>query len=162
MGIVQRFDENGNPINIFGVRVNEPTINRFTAAMKCNECGIASRTRSCFRRLRRCSSLQSGESGCEIYPDTRPRRSAVVGASLVRDTRERCERGLLPNRRDPEEAAGRSRRDPFRLTGDATRGSFSVLIMRWRCDSWVAIVLQPLPNNLSHVLQTEQLQHQLA
>ncbi|HEX6284840.1 MAG TPA: POTRA domain-containing protein, partial [Pyrinomonadaceae bacterium] len=34
MGIVQRLDEEGNPIDIFGDRVNEPTINRFTAAIE--------------------------------------------------------------------------------------------------------------------------------
>src|SRR5215213_4707076 len=34
MGIVQRLEEEGNPINIFGVQVNEPTINRFTATVE--------------------------------------------------------------------------------------------------------------------------------
>ena len=34
MGIVQRLDEDGNPIDIFGNQVNEPTINRFTAAVE--------------------------------------------------------------------------------------------------------------------------------
>ena len=34
MGIVQRLDEDGNPIDIFGNQVNEPTINRFTAAIE--------------------------------------------------------------------------------------------------------------------------------
>ena len=34
MGIVQRLDEDGNPIDIFGERINEPTINRFTAALE--------------------------------------------------------------------------------------------------------------------------------
>jgi hypothetical protein len=34
MGIVQRLDEDGNPIDEFGATVNEPTINRFTAAIE--------------------------------------------------------------------------------------------------------------------------------
>src|SRR5215813_8118254 len=33
-GIVQRLDEKGNPIDIFGAGVKEPTINRFTAALE--------------------------------------------------------------------------------------------------------------------------------
>ena len=33
-GIVQRLDEDGNPVDEFGVRVNEPTINRFTVAVE--------------------------------------------------------------------------------------------------------------------------------
>ena len=34
MGIVQRLDEEGNALDEFGVRVKEPTINRFTATIE--------------------------------------------------------------------------------------------------------------------------------
>ena len=106
MGIVQRLDEDGNPINIFGERVNEPTINRFTAAVETQRV-LDRRSRTIvFGRLSyedvRLFNLESLVVRPILEPD-RKVRLAKIGASFVRDTRERCERGLLARSIDDDD-----------------------------------------------------------
>ena len=128
MGIVQRLDEKGNAIDIFGARVNEPTINRFTAAVETQRI-LDRKTRSIvFGRLSyedvRLYNLQSLVVRPILEPD-RKVRLARIGASFVRDTRERCEKGLLARSfADDDEQPGKPREICRYNQLDATRGSF--------------------------------------
>ena len=103
MGIVQRLDEDGNPIDIFGDRVNEPTINRFTAAVETQRVLDRSTRTIVFGRLSyedvRIFNLESLVVRPILEPDRRI-RLARIGASFVRDTRERCEKGLFARHLD--------------------------------------------------------------
>ena len=127
MGIVQRLDEKGNAIDIFGARVHEPTINRFTAALETQRV-LDRKTRSIiFARYSyedvRLLNLESLVVRPILEPDRRIRLSRF-GASFVRDTRERCERGLLARSRDEDEELG-GRGEICRYNQlDATRGEF--------------------------------------
>jgi outer membrane protein insertion porin family len=96
-GIVQRLDENGNPVDQFGASTSEPTINRFTVTAETQrELEAKSRT-IVFARYSyedvRLFNLESLLIRPVLDPD-RAIRLSRVGASLVRDTRERCERTL--------------------------------------------------------------------
>jgi outer membrane protein insertion porin family len=128
MGIVQRLDEKGNAIDIFGARVNEPTINRFTAAVETQRV-LDRKTRSIiFGRLSyedvRLYNLESLVVRPILEPD-RKVRLARIGASFVRDTRERCEKGLLArSQRDEDEQPGKPGEICRYNQLDATRGSF--------------------------------------
>jgi outer membrane protein insertion porin family len=127
MGIVQRLDEEGNAINIFGERVNEPTINRFTAALETQRV-LDHKTRTIvFGRVSyedvRLYNLESLVVRPILEPDKKV-RLARIGASFVRDTRERCERGLLPTRLDDDEHPGEPGEVCRYNQVDATRGSF--------------------------------------
>ena len=129
MGIVQRLDEEGNPINIFGERVNEPTINRFTAALETQRV-LDRKTRTIvFGRVSyedvRLYNLESLVVRPILEPDKKVRISRI-GASFVRDTRERCERGLLPARStdDDDERPGAPGEVCRYNQVDATRGGF--------------------------------------
>ncbi|HZI59827.1 MAG TPA: POTRA domain-containing protein [Pyrinomonadaceae bacterium] len=129
MGIVQRLDEDGNPINIFGERVNEPTINRFTAALETQRVLDRATRTIVFGRVSyedvRLYNLESLVVRPILEPD-RKVRLARIGASLVRDTRERCERGLLPARAiddDDERSGGPGEVCRYNQV-DATRGGF--------------------------------------
>jgi outer membrane protein insertion porin family len=128
MGIVQRLDEHGNAIDIFGARVNEPTINRFTAAVETQRV-LDRKTRSIvFGRLSyedvRLYNLESLVVRPILEPD-RKVRLARIGASFVRDTRERCEKGLLARSlSDEDEQRGKPGEICRYNQIDATRGSF--------------------------------------
>ncbi len=127
MGIVQRLDEDRNPIDIFGVRVHEPTINRFTAAVETQRV-LDKKTRSIvFGRLSyedvRLFNLESLVVRPILEPD-RKVRLARIGASFVRDTRERCERGLLTRGQDDDETPGTPGEVCRYNQVDATRGGF--------------------------------------
>src|SRR6185369_11195577 len=109
MGIVQRLDEKGNAIDIFGARVNEPTINRFTAAVETQRV-LDRKTRSIiFGRFSyedvRLFNLESLVVRPILEPDSKI-RLARIGVSFVRDTRERCERGLLGRSVDDDDQPG--------------------------------------------------------
>lgn len=129
MGIVQRLDEEGNPIDIFGVRINEPTINRFTAALETQRVLDRDTRTIVFGRISyedvRLYNLESLVVRPILEPD-RKVRLARIGASFVRDTRERCERGLLPARSldDDDERPGEPGEVCRYNQVDATRGSF--------------------------------------
>ena len=125
-GIVQRVDEEGNPIDIFGNQVGDPTINRFTAALQTQRV-LDRKTRSIvFARYSyedvRLYNLESLVVRPILEPDDKVRLSKL-GASFVRDTRERCERGLL-GRIDEDEEPGAPGEVCRYNQVDATRGSF--------------------------------------
>ena len=128
MGIVQRLDEDGNAIDIFGARVNEPTINRFTAAVETQRV-LDRRTRTIlFGRFSyedvRLFNLESLVVRPILEPD-RKIRLARLGASFVRDTRQRCERGLLSRSLDDDDEVPGGTGEVCRYNQvDATRGGF--------------------------------------
>src|SRR6185503_9803199 len=127
MGIVQRLDEKGNPLDEFGARVKEPTINRFTATIETQRV-LNKKTHSIvFARYSyedvRLFNLQSLLIKPILQPD-RAVRLSRFGASFVRDTRERCERGLLGMVRNPDEETGAPGEICRYNQLDATRGSF--------------------------------------
>jgi len=127
MGIVQRLDEDGNPIDIFGDRVNEPTINRFTATVETQRV-LDRKTRTIvFGRFSyedvRLFNLESLVVRPILEPD-RKIRLARFGASFVRDTRERCEKGLLARSIDDDDQPGAAGEVCRYNQVDATRGGF--------------------------------------
>jgi len=129
MGIVQRLDSEGNPLDEFGAQVKEPTINRFTATIETQRV-ISRKTRSSlFARYSyedvRLFNLESLVAQPILQPDSRIRLSRF-GASYVRDTRERCERGLLGAVRtmDDESESGAPGEICRYNQLDATRGDF--------------------------------------
>ena len=146
MGIVQRVDEDGNPIDIFGNQVNEPTINRFTAALETQRV-LDRRTRTIvFGRFSyedvRLFNLESLVVRPILEPDDKIRLSKF-GVSLVRDTRERCERGLLERSRDDDDLEPGGPGEVCRYNQvDATRGGFLNLDY--------ALALRQLGGNISY------------
>jgi len=146
-GIVQRVDEDGNPIDIFGVRVPEPTINRFTVALETQRV-LDLKTKSIiFARYSyedvRLFNLESLVVRPILEPDRKVRLSKL-GVSFVRDTRERCERGLLGVHRatDDDESAGAPGEVCRYNQVDATRGDFLSVDY--------AVSLQQLGGNISY------------
>lgn len=144
MGIVQRLDEEGNPLDEFGREVKEPTINRFTLALETRRV-LNQKTRSIvFARYSyedvRLFNLQSLLIRPILQPD-RGVRLSRFGASFVRDTRERCERGLLGAIRNPDDETGAPGEICRYNQLDATRGDF------FNVD--YAVALRQLGGNLS-------------
>lgn len=128
MGIVQRLDEEGNPIDIFGNQINEPTINRFTAALETQRILDRDTRTIIFARYSyedvRLFNLESLVVRPILEPDRKVRLSRL-GVSFVRDTRERCEKGLLArSQRDDDEQPGRPGEICRYNQLDATRGGF--------------------------------------
>jgi hypothetical protein len=127
-GIVQRLDEDGNPIDEFGARVSEPTINRFTVAVETQRI-LDRRTHTIvFARYAyedvRLFNLQSLLIRPILQPD-RAIRLSRFGGSFVRDTRERCERGLIGTARAADGAEPGAPGEICRYNQvDATRGDF--------------------------------------
>jgi len=106
-GIVQRVDEHGNPIDVFGNKVGDPSINRFIFSIQTQR-GVNEKTRSViFGRYAyedvRLFNLESLVVKAVLIPD-RVVRISRLGVSFVRDTRERCETGIPSS---PEEASSR-------------------------------------------------------
>ncbi|MCB1022773.1 MAG: hypothetical protein KDB79_00185, partial [Acidobacteria bacterium] len=92
-GIVQRIDENGNPIDEFGNAAGDPTINRFTISAETNRT-ISEKDRSIlFVKYRfedvRLYNFESLLIKDLLRPDARIRISGF-GATFVRDTRKNC------------------------------------------------------------------------
>jgi outer membrane protein insertion porin family len=92
-GIVQRIDEEGNPIDEFGNETGDPTINRFTLSAETSRT-ISVKNRSIlFVRFRfedvRLFNIESLLIRDLLLPDSRIRTSGF-GATFVRDTRENC------------------------------------------------------------------------
>ncbi len=129
MGIVQRLDDKGNPIDIFGNRISEPTINRFTAAVETQRVLDKKSHTIVFARYSyedvRLYNLQSLVVQPILQPDKAVRLSRI-GGSLVRDTRERCELGLFgATRRESDDQEPGARGEVCRYNQiDATRGDF--------------------------------------
>lgn len=144
MGIVQRLDENGNPIDDFGEVVGEPTINRFTVVAETQRV-LDHKTRTIvFARYSyedvRLFNLQSLLIKPILQPD-RAIRLSRFGGSFVRDTRERCERALLGVRGIDDEQPGAAGEVCRYNQVDATRGDFLTLDY--------AVALRQLGGNLS-------------
>jgi outer membrane protein assembly factor BamA len=123
---VQRVDEHGNPIDVFGNKVGEPTINRFTFAAETQR-AVNEKTRSVFFARYayedvRLFNLESLVVKAVLIPD-RVVRISRFGASFIRDTRERCEVGI-PN--SPDEASTRSGEVCRYNQTDPTQGDFLV------------------------------------
>jgi outer membrane protein insertion porin family len=94
-GIVQRIDEEGNPIDQFGMRTGDPTINRFTFTAETQRT-ISKASRSLvFMRYRyedvRLINFESLLIADLLRPDEKVRISGF-GITFVRDTRENCSR----------------------------------------------------------------------
>ena len=92
-GIVQRVDADGNPIDDFGVKTGDPTINRFTLSAETSRT-ISQKSRSIlFLRYRyqdvRLFKIDSLLIKDLLLPDAKIRTSGF-GATFVRDTRENC------------------------------------------------------------------------
>lgn len=92
-GIVQRIDENGNPIDEFGADAGSPTINRLTFTAETNRT-INRKSRSIlFVRYRfedvRLFNIESLLVKDLLRPDAKVRISGF-GATFVRDTRKNC------------------------------------------------------------------------
>lgn len=92
-GIVQRVDENGDPIDEFGNPAGDPTLNRLRATIETNRTiSLKDRSLVFFRyrfedaRLFNLSSLLIKEL---LIPDSRIRISGF-GVTYVRDTRRNC------------------------------------------------------------------------
>jgi len=123
-GIVQRIDENGNPIDEFGNRTGSPTINRLTLSAETSRT-VSVKNRSIFFvrykfedvRLFNVESLLIRDL---LLPDAKIRTSGF-GATFVRDTRENCAiRYTLLEIISKGEVG-----DPCRYSpGDPTRGEY--------------------------------------
>ena len=92
-GIVQRVDEDGNPIDEFGAETSDPTIHRFTVSAETSRT-ISQKNRSIlFVRYRyqdvRLYNIQSLLIRDLLLPDAKIRTSGF-GATFVRDTRQDC------------------------------------------------------------------------
>jgi outer membrane protein assembly factor BamA len=126
-GIVQRVDVDGNPLNDFLQVVSEPTINRFTAAIETQRVLNPKTHSAVFLRYSyddvRLFNLESLLVKPVLFPDRKIRLSRL-GVSYVRDTREKCERGLLGTIRNPEEETGAPGEICRYNQFDATRGDF--------------------------------------
>jgi outer membrane protein insertion porin family len=144
LGIVQRLDDKGNALDDALGRVKEPTINRFTAAIETQRVLSTKNHSALFARYSyedvRLFNLQSLLIKPLLQPD-RAVRLSKFGASYVRDTRERCERGLLGTVRNPDEETGAPGEICRYNQLDATRGSF------FNVD--YAVALRQLGGNLS-------------
>ena len=92
-GIVQRIDENGNPIDIFGNQTGDPTINRLTLTAETQRT-ISRKNRSIlFLRYRfedvRLFNIESLLIKDLLLPDAKIRTSGL-GGTFVFDTRQNC------------------------------------------------------------------------
>jgi outer membrane protein assembly factor BamA len=125
-GIVQRLDENGNPVDQFGIPAGEPTVNRFTLGIETQRV-LSQKLHSIVFlrynyedvRLRNIESLL-------IEPILRPDqivRLSGPGLSFVVDTRQRCERRLPGTILAEDETVRGGEVCRYNQT-DATRGHF--------------------------------------
>lgn len=92
-GIVQRINEEGNPIDDFGAETSSPTINRLTFTAETSRT-ISRKTRSIlFARYKfedvRIFNVESLLIKNLLRPDSRVRTSGI-SLTFVRDTRENC------------------------------------------------------------------------
>jgi outer membrane protein insertion porin family len=125
-GVVQRFDAKGNPIDQFGNRVGQPTIDRLTLGIETQRV-LSQKSHSIvfFRynyedvRLRNIESLLIKD----ILRQDEVVRLSRFGTSFVYDTRERCER-RLPGAVYGEDETVRGGEVCRYNQVDATRGQF--------------------------------------
>ncbi|MCA1589378.1 MAG: BamA/TamA family outer membrane protein, partial [Acidobacteria bacterium] len=92
-GVVQRLDENGNPVDEFGVETGSPTLHRLTFTAETQRTISREKRSVLFVRYRfedvRLYNIQSLLIRELLVPDSRTRISGF-GATFVRDTRENC------------------------------------------------------------------------
>jgi outer membrane protein insertion porin family len=92
-GIVQRIDENGNPIDEFGNETGDPTINRLTLSAETSRTVSVKNRSILFVRFKfedvRLFNIESLLIKDLLLPDSRIRTSGF-GVTFVRDTRENC------------------------------------------------------------------------
>lgn len=92
-GIVQRIDEEGNPIDEFGAETGSPTLHRLTFSAETNRTISREKRSVLFFRYRfedvRLYNIQSLLIKDLLIPDSRIRISGF-GATFARDTRENC------------------------------------------------------------------------
>lgn len=92
-GIVQRVDEDGNPIDIFGNMTGDPTINRLSVTAETNKTLSRKNRRVIYARYRfedvRLSNVQSLLIKDLLLPDSRIRISGF-GFTFAQDTRRNC------------------------------------------------------------------------
>jgi outer membrane protein insertion porin family len=125
-GVVQRLDAKGNPIDVLGNSVGQPTIDRLTFSIETQRV-LSQRLHSIVFlrynyedvRLRNTESLLIQPI---LQPDEVVRLSGF-GASFVIDTRERCERRLPGGIAADEETIRSGEVCRYNQT-DATRGQF--------------------------------------
>ncbi|HXI75328.1 MAG TPA: POTRA domain-containing protein, partial [Pyrinomonadaceae bacterium] len=125
-GIVQRLDNKGNPIDEFGARVSQPTINRLTLRVETQRV-LSQKSHSIIFfnynyedvRLRNLDSLLIKD----ILRQDAVVRLSRFGSSFVFDTRERCER-RLPGTVPGEDEKIRDGEVCRYNQVDATRGQF--------------------------------------
>jgi len=132
-GIVQRLDENGNPIDEFGNPVGDPEIDRLTLTAETQRIlSMQRRSIVFFRytyedvRLRNIESLLVKDI---LLPDQVVRMSRF-GTSFVIDTRERCDR-RLPGQITTEEERIRSGEVCRYNQTDPTRGQYLTADFSW-------------------------------
>lgn len=132
-GIVQRVDEEGNPIDTFGERTAEPTLNRFTLSAETSRT-ISTKKRSVFfARYRfedvRLFNIESLLIKDLLEPDSRIRISGF-GFNFVRDTRENCNNTYtvldIIEKGEPGEPCRYNAGDPTR--GDYLTAEYNVSI----------------------------------
>jgi outer membrane protein assembly complex protein YaeT len=123
-GIVQRLDENGNPIDSFGARTGAPSINRYSLNLETSRT-LNQKTRSLlFVRYRFENVILININSLLVAPLLQPDRNIRIsgfGATFARDMRQNCNnrQSLLEKIRTGEEA------DPCRYNAtDPTRGDF--------------------------------------
>jgi outer membrane protein insertion porin family len=132
-GIVQRLDENGNPIDEFGNPVGDPEIDRFTFTLETQRV-LSQKQRSIVFlryayedvRLRNIESLLVKDI---LIPDQVVRLSRF-GTSFVMDTRERCERRLPGAITTEEEHIRKGEVCRYNQT-DASRGQYLTADFSW-------------------------------
>jgi outer membrane protein insertion porin family len=124
MGIVQRLDEEGNPIDQFGEKTGAPSINRLSFNLETSRT-ISRKTRSLlFVRYRYEDVRLFKTASLLVAPLLQPDRVVRIsgfGTTFARDTRQNCNnrRSLLERIRTGEEG------DPCRYNAtDATNGEF--------------------------------------
>jgi outer membrane protein insertion porin family len=125
-GIVQRLDAEGNPIDEFGNRVGEPTIDRLTFSVETQRVLSQKLHSILFLRYNyedvRLRNIESLLLQPVLQPDQVVRLSGP-GASFVIDTRQRCERRLPASIAGDEETIRGAEVCRYNQT-DATRGHF--------------------------------------
>jgi len=125
-GVVQRLDDKGKPIDQFGVKTGQPTVDRLTFGIETQRV-LSQRMHSIlFLRYNyedvRLRNIQSLVIEPILQPDQVVRLSGM-GASFVVDTRERCERRLPGSVAGDEETIRSGEVCRYNQT-DATRGQF--------------------------------------
>ena len=125
-GIVQRLDAKGNPIDQFGNRVGQPTIDRLTFGIETQRVLSQKSHSLLFLRYNyedvRLRNIESLVIQPILQPDQVVRLSGF-GGSFVYDTRQRCERRLPGSIAGEEETIRGTEVCRYNQT-DATRGQF--------------------------------------